>query len=556
MNSILQPKRVGVTGNSPDSRYRFLLQALGQLYPVEFCDAVKSDAGGWDGLIVLDGRLEQGMAAAARGIPAFVVGTEVQGITSGVTPEVQFGTSSVLEECLRGQLLADRRLGAFPTLGVQDGDEVVASRNGQVFWLNRPAGSSSCQWVATSPPSLVESEFLFQHLNGGCFMRLLPLANFLRQLTKDTDWHSPGTRACFVIDDPSLYSRSYGFVNYRRLADHARRHGYCVAIASIPIDSWWVNRAVATTFRADSARLSVLIHGNNHTSRELLFGQNGATGLESAAQALRRMDRLRQRHGINVLKIMEAPHGAITVGVLPHMLRLGYEAALVTTELLVRYNPAIAWSVTIGTRRSEVLARGLPILPRIILSADWKGDALLAAFLRQPVVMAGHHHDARRGLELLENIGRTLTGITGVSWANLRDILQTNYEYKVTGDVLTVRLYSRRVKIALPPGIRFLRVERPWLEDGGNERLVLGSAQGTAELIECGRDSEPFAIGQADTVEVASQLSTPLDSAQVLPPPARPWPYARKFFMEIRDRFAPALFGLGWPGNWPYRSRE
>lgn len=551
VSSATKKKLVGMLGAPRGGQYRFLLEALSRLYPVEFRNVAGPDSEACDAFVVLDGPVAAGLAAAARGRPAYVVASDVPGANRAGDPEVRFGTSTCLEECLRGQVMSDRQVGETTALPVEAGDEILASRSGHAVWLNRPTAESSCQLAAVSPPPLTENEFLFQHLNGHRFLRLLPLMNFLRQLVKDVDWLSPPSQACFVIDDPSFYLPSYGFINYRRLAEHTRAHGYFVAIATIPIDSWWVNNSVAKTFRSGSPRLSVLIHGNNHTSRELLSEQNGATGLESAAQALRRVERLRQRHGIDVHKIMVAPHGAIAHGLLPNLLSLGYDAALVTTELLVKHNPQIRWPVLIGMGKSQVLGGGLPVIPRIRMSSDWKGDALLAAFHRQPVVIAGHHHDARHGLQMFEHIGRTIGSIKGVTWSDMRGILQANYLYRTTGDVLHVRLYSRSVTIPLPSGIRFICVERPWLEDGRKEHLVIQSSQGILNAGEWGLHTEPLPLGHFDAIEVSSRLARPLDCSTVPPPPASFWPIARKFFMEMRDRCAPAMFSMGWHGNWP-----
>jgi hypothetical protein len=385
------------------------------------------------------------------------------------------------------------------------------------------------------------NEFLFQHLNGRRFMGLLPLLHFLRQVVRGIDWEGPSPRACFVFDDPNLHWRSYGFLNYRVLAAHAVRHNYCVSVATIPLDAWWVNAGVAATLRSCSPRISVLIHGNNHTAHEMLSQRNAVDRLALAAQAMRRMERLTRRHGISFLKIMEAPHGAIAADMLPHLLALGYEAALCTPELLVQHNAGTAWPAAFGMDRSDMLGGGLPVIPRIRMSSDWRNEVLLAAFLRQPIIVAGHHHDAANRMEFLEELADAVNRIEGVVWSDLPEILRTNYRQRIEGDVLLVKMYARRVRVAVPPGVRHLSVLRPWLEEDRIEKLVIAVDGGTKTLRAAGSMAQDITPGATGTVEIASEIEHPLHFSSVNSPFPRPWPLTRKVLMEVRDRLSPIL---------------
>ena len=48
---------------------------------------------------------------------------------------------------------------------------------------------------------------------------------------------APPLRAAIVFDDPNLRWRSYGYIDYRRLVEHADEHGYHAAMAMIPLDA-------------------------------------------------------------------------------------------------------------------------------------------------------------------------------------------------------------------------------------------------------------------------------------------------------------------------------
>jgi hypothetical protein len=275
MNGSSARKLVGVPGDPDGGRYGLLFRALGELYPAEFRNIQAAGHDALDAVIVLDGNLTAGLAAAANGTPSYVVmGGHGEPDNAAGRPAL-FGTSTILEPCLRNQVMVvDREDTAIRPLVAQTGDEILASEAAPI-WLARPAGRGLCQAVNTSPPASLPNQFLFQHLNGRRFMGLLPLLHFLRQVVRGIDWEGPPSRACFVFDDPNLHWRSYGFLNYRVLAAHAVRHNYCASVATIPLDAWWVNAGVAVTLRSCSPRISVLIHGNNHTAHEMLSQRAG-----------------------------------------------------------------------------------------------------------------------------------------------------------------------------------------------------------------------------------------------------------------------------------------
>jgi hypothetical protein len=538
MSLNIQKKLVGVTGASPDNGHQLLLTALAELYPVEFRRIVPSGYHGLDALVVLDGDLAKGLAAAADGLPSLVAG-EQPGAPQVVVPgEVRFGASEVLDDYLRKQVMAGGGSRRPSVLTVQPGDEIVASMSGQPVWLARPWGKGVCQIAGASLPLVREKELLFQHFHEDRFLQLLPLMNFLRQLVKDIEWRSASLPACFVVDDPSLYRPSYGHLNFRRLAEHATKDNFFVSVATIPLDTWWVNRGVVETFRSFSPRLSVLIHGNNHTAREML-PKDGAGCLAVAAQALRRVERLQQRHQLEVFKIMEPPHGALADRVFPHLLALGYEATLGETKLLARHNPAAAWPAGFGLDRSQILGGGMPLIPRFKMSPHWRNGVLLAAFLRQPIVIVLHHEDVADGYEPLVEVARMINQLNGVTWTSPLGIARSNYTELRREDELNIKAYSRRILLAIPPGIKSLSIRRPWLQGGGTEELVMRNSG--REIFRAAGSGilGPIPLESPCELEVYSPPTNPIDHRTVRVPRFRCWPVARKVLMEARDRSAP-----------------
>ncbi len=552
MSLCLEKRRVGFSGDRRSERYCLLFKALSELYPVEFIEVAPPVGGQLDALLVLDGNIGGGMAAAGDGLPSFVVVAGDGGTAEAANGEVCFGSSMHLDEHLRGQVMAEKDGRAVLSLAVQPGDEVLASKGGHPVWLSRRAGRGACQLVATAPPALRDGEFMFEHLNARRFLPLLPLMNFLRQLVKPMDWLSVSPRCCFVFDDPNLHRPSYGFLDYRLLAGHAAEHSYFVSIATVPLDAWWVNKSVAAIFRSASPRLSLLVHGNNHTFHELSFRRNGVTPLALAAQALCRMERLERSHSLAFSRVLEAPHAVIATEAIGPLVALGYEGALATMEQLVKANPHALWPASVGMARLEMLGGGLALIPRIKMTAHWKNDVLLAAFLKQPIVVAGHHRDARKGLELQADFANLINNLGGSVWATPQGIARTQYEELRQGDALHIRTYSRTVEACAPEGVKRLFVHRPWLrseEDGealsvkcaGQEPFL---ARGTAIV-------GPVPIRAPGVLEICSPPPDRVDYRTVRPPRTGCWPVLRKVLTEFRDRSTPCRV---WAASLYHRS--
>jgi hypothetical protein len=167
---------------------------------------------------------------------------------------------------------------------------------------------------------------------------------------------------------------------------------------------------------------------------------------------------------------------------------------------------------------------------------------VLAAFLGQPVVIAGHHYDARNHLAALAEIAATVNGFGPVEWCNLTRIARTQYKTRRDGDDMMVRLGSRRVTVRVSEGVRSITVERPWLNQVTEERLVATGVV-AGEKIErmAGSRSERIPVNAPGIVELVSPAPTALTLADAPVPRRRIWPLLRRVLTETRDRAYPYL---------------
>jgi hypothetical protein len=460
---------------------------------------------------------------------------------------VIFSDSQYLLPALRGQQLQQCVRGGLPA--TCEG-EVLATAGGSLVWTTtfHPQGHGT-EFAMEALPQLQPHELLFDQLQSSQWTGLLPLIAFRRRITQDQGWVSPPLRACFMFDDPNLHWPTYGFLDYAVLARHAKRYDYHVAIATIPLDAWFVHSAVARLFRENTSHLSLLVHGNNHTRNELgrSYGDGTREGL--VAQSLKRIARLERVSNLRVSRVMAAPHSACTADVAAQLLHQGFEAVCISHELLRRFNPTTEWSPLFGLEPAEFLSDGLPVIPRFHLSPPRQRDGLkdrkkctnpiiIAALTGQAIIPFGHHEDLADELNLLaetrENISRMGTE---VQWCNLTRIARTNYKHRISGTTLQLKMYSRYIEVPIPAEIETVEVHRPWHRpEQAGESLQMRINKASWTETDGGKIPFPQQKGEARLLEIRSVALGSVDYRQIESQPLRPWAIMRRLLTEARDR--------------------
>ncbi|WP_413936188.1 hypothetical protein [Nitrospira sp. BLG_1] len=414
----------------------------------------------------------------------------------------------------------------------------LASKEGAPIWAEQKAENCSHHYVSMPIPDLKENESLFQYFHGRQFLRLLPLLLFVRALADDKKWERPPLRACFTLDDPNLHWRTYGFVDYSNIAVHAKRHNYHVSFAMIPLDTWFEHKSTVDIFKKYPNQLSLLIHGNDHTARELASPDLGDKTVNKLHQALNRMLAFERRTNVEVSRVMAPPHGACNENALASMACLGFEAATISRGSLRHHNKGASWLGVLGMRPSDVIA-GLPVLPRFPLNESCHNSILIAALLDQPIIAAGHHQDVADGLQLLSQLSGFVNSLGSVYWADMRRIARSHFAQCLDGDILRVRMYSRHVHVNVPEGVRQLWIDRPPFQAGELIPFVWRKS-GDASEWKSGIVDKPIEVLPKDRMEVRfGPITVPFGDKNLRE--FRLWPVARRQLTEVRDRLAPVL---------------
>lgn len=412
---------VGVSPTLAFYQRRRLFQALERVLPVQFAPRPE---GSWRGLqAAIRFGEDAGPTRQVSGcrVPTFIV--EDPGIYArNAGQAICFADVSRLDRRLRGQHMKSvLTSGGLGRNGVDHVD--LATAGDRRLWQTSKT-APRVDRAAVSPRELGSGESLRDHLRAGKYLQLLPLLEFLREVTGYERRDAP-IRATFIIDDPNLHWRSYGYVGFRSLAVHARANGYHVTFATVPLDCWFAWPGAARIFRASGDVLSLTSHGAYHLRGELVAGCSGRASSRLFEDAAARLDRFGRRWGVPVSRVMVPPHGLSALPVHDALLGAGFEALCTTLGWWTDW-PEDQASIA-GIAAADVSPAGLPVFARhSLLGRFAREDALISAYLGQPVVLYGHPEDLSDGYDLLARAASWLGSVSPTIWLGLGGIARTN----------------------------------------------------------------------------------------------------------------------------------
>ena len=136
------------------------------------------------------------------------------------------------------------------------------------------------------------------------FCEAAPIIFFLKWAFPDAFNH-PAVNASLVVDDPPLKPR-YGFLDFREALDLMDRHEFSTTIAFIPWNWRRTDTGTVRLFQSRPERLSVVIHGCDHTTGEFAVRSPELLG-GKVKTAVERMDALHHRTGLRSDRVMVFP---------------------------------------------------------------------------------------------------------------------------------------------------------------------------------------------------------------------------------------------------------
>ena len=531
---LSQPKiRIAVAPATEYEVRRRLFDMLGSQLEVSFEPHTPGDYEGLQGLIALSGAAKDAREGSLRNVSCYEVNLS-QPMPSAAQSAITFTSSAEVHRAFRGETLADSSLINFSA--VSNSSESLAKVGEQTIWAVKQHGGQEHHYVGVDIPVFTERDFFHNHFREQRWFAVVPFLHFLRRLLRPNGWPAPEPRASFIIDDPNLPHRSYGYIDFEKLANHAAAHNYHATIATVPLDAWYFDRKVVDLFQTHKKHISLMMHGVNHVADELARSYEEQDALSLLATGLRRIADLEARSGVAVARIMAAPHGAFAEFIADLMARLGYEAACVSVGSLLRWNPEKLWPANLGFAMAQPLGSlGFPVFHRIGISET---DIRLSTFLGHPVIVATHHQDCVSNFARLESMAKIINETTNVRWLGIEEISRTNFVSKMQNGMLHIWPYSRRFAVPLSSGITEVEICRSpycggFTIDLHNQRR--DGTEGAAANVPA-----RYRISN-NTMEIFFPPTNRVDYNQVASKSVGMLPIVRRLLTEARDRTQPIL---------------
>jgi hypothetical protein len=456
---------------------------------------------------------------------------------------VHFASSTAVDHRLRERSLSSQWAPQHAFGDLRTGHEVLATVDRTAVWVREP-GPVGRELVAGELPELARGEVLRDRIAPGNCLTLIALFQFLRSACSNDLWTPAGPRACIIFDDPNVRWGTYGYVDYAELIRDSRDHGYHLSFAHIPLDFRFFSRRAVQMFRAATDRVSLTIHGNNHTPTELGW-QPAEEADKVVAQALRRTRRFERQTGLHVSRVMVPPHEVCSEPALQAMARLDFEGVALTQpfEWASGLNSSSPYATPnrtpAGFAPADITSFAMPMITRRGLNEH--EEITIRAFLDLPVVLYGHEWDLREGPGVLHRAAAVVNQLPGVSWTDLSTLCRSNFVTRLVGTELHVRPYARRLRLAAPPTEVRSLVVHPLVENS-EDRVSEYHARDGAPIRLSDRERSTLVLAEAETrvdIEIELMTKSHVDCDEVPAPPRHPRYILRRIATETRDRTHP-----------------
>ncbi|MHC2463455.1 hypothetical protein [Bradyrhizobium embrapense] len=274
------------------------------------------------------------------------------------------------------------------------------------------------------------------------FAGAVPIVMYLKWAFRDVCLAATETSACLIIDDPPLWPR-YGLLDFDELLQLADKLTFATTVAFIPWNWRRTNRRTVAAFRESKGRLSVCVHGCDHTRGE--FAARSLELLDKRLKTARlRMQALRNTTALDHEDVMVFPQGAFSPEAASALKRNGFIAAVNTEVAPANDAPngttvADLWSVAI------VRYGSFPIYTRRYIDHGIENFAF-DGILGKPCFIAGHHDLLRgHGSELAAFLRQLAALRWTLRWRPLEEAVCRSYSIRPNGEAIAVRMFAERL---------------------------------------------------------------------------------------------------------------
>lgn len=420
---------------------------------------------------------------------------------------------------------------------------IIGNEAGPVFFQVERGGLQLFVHCSSEMPSLKDPIKGPRYDIKDDFLSAVPLVMYLKWAFRDVCWQSNEAGACLIIDDPILKTK-YGFCNFREIDRQMQEHSFTTNVAVIPWNWQRTSADMATLVRNSAGRISVSVHGCDHTGAE--FGCTALPTLNSkAAVAKLRMERHKAKTGISHDLVMVFPQGVFSKESLSVLQQHQYVAA-VNTEVLPtnidhdRLTVGDTWRLAIDSYGS------FPLFARRYPSHGLENFAF-DLLLGKPCLIVEHHKffkgHGRKAVDFIDALNSLKCDL---KWRALGDVLKRAYQWRLDENgTVRIRMFANELLLANEGSQkRRYHVEKT---DSGSVGVMQVLANGAPVEWTKQNGTVTFECEIAPKAEVSLQVEyrmtpQPVDGADRLNGMSKV--AVRRYLSEFRDNFLDRHEGL------------
>ena len=303
--------------------------------------------------------------------------------------------------------------------------EVIASQNDKCIWYSSDHYAFKHYYSLIPPCNLEVHQSLKDKFTSKDFIQVLPIIIFLKELVGDSLIY-PKAMASIIIDDPNLHRTKYGYLDYKKIVEDSTIHGYHINFATIPLDLFYASKKALNLLKKNGKHLSLIIHGNNHTSAELLVNSHQKS-YSKLLMIKKRVDKFYQKYGVRIGRVIIPPHGMMSREFLKNIALFDFLGACISRPFPWYSSPSPSTIIEECENYTKMFPadfiEGTPIVPRMKAFEDIPFKLILHI----PLVFYFHHDDFKHGIEKFGEIVNMLNQYADVTWASLNNIFHSSF---------------------------------------------------------------------------------------------------------------------------------
>lgn len=345
----------------------------------------------------------------------FCIGTSRLDITN------QFSGLSMIAPCKGANILKSP----------QDNFHNLIQIDGQPFFILR--NKNGCDWFSLGYSNIVDLNIPVNDKYPSLddfFPAFIPYAMFFKYAF-NIKYQSA---ACLVIDDPCLWTQ-YGLIDFMKAVNLVRAENFSITVAFIPWNHNRSQRKLINLFANNQDKLSICVHGCDHTSRE--FGSSDSRILNwKASLAKKRMEQHKKRYGLSYDNVMVFPQGIFSNEAMQVLQQHGYSAAVNTEILSSNYDGGLTLSDLITP---ATLKYSFPLFLRRnhFRIEDYAYDL----FFGRPIIIVQHNQDFFDGWD------------RQIAFIKQLNILEPNLNWTTLGEIVAkMCTIQPTIQINMPSG--------------------------------------------------------------------------------------------------------